>query len=168
MEIYEYESMAPYSNSRVPLEFTPGEELSGLDTIVGSTLNIIQFVGYALSALLFILAIVFLVKSIMDRKKLNEGNFETAIGSIKTTSIILLIVNILAICSNFIMTIIAIISTVFASKAKRLLLNDVELAKSKAKTASLLNIIISALMILSPILTVLYVTLLNIVWSVGM
>lgn len=141
---------------------------SDLDTVVGSTLNIIQFMGYALSAVLFIIAIIFLIKSIKDRKKLNEGNFENAIKSIKTTSIILLIVNILAVCSNFIMTIIAIISTVFASKANRLLLNDVELAKSKAKTASLLNIIISALMILTPIITVLFTTVLNIVWSMGM
>jgi len=141
------------------------EPVPSIDRTVGATLDVIQWIGYLLSAGLFILAIIFLVKSIIDRKKVSEEISEKTLGSVKTTSIILLIINILAVCSNFVMAIIAIISTVFAAKAKKLFLTDIEAATAKAKTASLLNIIVAALMLLGPIITVFGVTLLNVVWN---
>ena len=148
-----------------PIEVAPDSSVQSIDRTVGMALDVVQWLGYLLSAGLFLLAIIFLVKSIIDRKKVTEEISEKTIGSVKTTSIVLLIINILAICSNFVMTIMAIVSTVFAVKAKKLFLTDIEAAGSKAKTASLLNIIISALMILGPIITVFSVTLLNVVWN---
>ena len=137
--------------------------LNSTMNMVGTLVSMIQWIGYALGIVGFIVAIIFFIKSILDIKKLNQEVSEETIKSIKVTSIVLLVLNILTFCSNFIMAILAVVSTVFVSKANKLLASDMELAKSKAQTANTLNIVIAALMLISPIIMVFVVSVLDII-----
>ncbi|MBP3285092.1 MAG: hypothetical protein J6M02_06290 [Clostridia bacterium] len=149
-------------NSFSPIEVESSSTLSSsLNSVANEATSIIQLIGYAFMLLLFVLAIIFLIKAINDRKRLNNEVCEQAINSVKTTSLILLIVNIILCNSLSLITIIlSIISLITIGKAKKLFLEDLEQAKSKASLSSTLNIVAAALMLLAPIGIVIMTTIL--------
>jgi len=145
---------------------------TGIAQSINSTANvmvdIMQIVAYGLGFLGFIVAIALLVKVIFDRKKINEEVTESTINKVKFTSILLLIVNILACCYGILGIILSIIAIVNVGKAKELLLVDLEQAKAKVKLANTLNIITIALVPILMILLVAGTTVLNTIINMTM
>lgn len=115
---------------------------------IGNTVTEIAAIALIASILATIVIIVILVKSIIDRKRLKaELTFKT-INGITVTAVILMAVNALSAITNWLSVLVLampIISVVFTSTAKKELENNPDLAKSKANTASILNIICAAL-----------------------
>ena len=119
-----------------------------LTSSVTSVGNIVFGITAVVAILAIIVTIVILVKSIIDRKKLNAELTLETIKGVKVTSIILIVVNAISIITNclaVLMLIMPIISVVFTSNAQKEIENNPELAKSKANTASILNIISAVL-----------------------
>jgi len=162
-----YGTTSSYGGNLGPINSVPYEiqTRDSMAHITGQMITIMQYFGYIIGAAIFVVAIILLIKAIVDRIKLTSEVSENSIKAIKNTALILLILNILTVCSNFVMTIISIVSFVFANNAKKLLANNIELASKKAKTASILNIIITALMLISPIIIALGTTVLKVVWD---
>ena len=149
------------SDFSTTFEMTDNSSLSLAGNILISS---IDAVGSGMYTLLEIIAVIIalvtifvLVKSILDRKKIKAELSLKTINSVKTTSIILIVVNALSViinCSAILLLIMPIISVVFTSKAQKLLESEFDLAKSKVNTASILNIISAILPIVGLILTV--------------
>ena len=152
---------SPFNNLEVMEIETIHEPTYSYRKSVDSIISVVRFFSYGFACIGFILAIVFIIKSILDKKKLKEEVSEKTIKNIKVTSIILLVVNILS--CNLISLILAIIATVFVSKAKKLVVDNYEIAIKKVNTANVLNIVACALMFISPIFTVIITTLMNII-----
>lgn len=136
-----FATVAPYDNTFEGFEVTTPGVASSITSTTNAMVGIIQIVAYGLGFLAIVAAIALLVKVILDRKKINEEVSESTINKVKLTSILLLIVNILACCYGIVGIILSIISLVMVGKAKKLLANDFEQAKAKVKLASTLNII---------------------------
>lgn len=149
------------SDFSTTFEMTDNSSLSLAGNILISS---IDAVGSGMYTLLEIIAVIIalvtifvLVKSILDRKKIKAELSLKTINSVKTTSIILIVINALSViinCSAILLLIMPIISVVFTSKAQKLLESEFDLAKSKVNTASILNIISAILPIVGLILTV--------------
>lgn len=147
------------------------ETSSGFSSDVSSLSIPMNSIGsgvYSILGIIFVVAIiitiVILVKSILDKKKLNAELTIETINAVKTTAIILIVVNALSIITNclaILMLIMPIISVVFTSNAKNMIETNPEVAKSKANTAGILNIISAVLPIVGFILSFGAVFILN-------
>ena len=129
----------------------------GLSSSVGTVGNGMYTLLGTIAVIIALVTIFVLVKSILDRKKIKAELSLKTIKSVKTTSIILIVVNALSViinCSAILLLIMPIISVVCTSKAQKLLESEFDLAKSKVNTASILNIISAILPIVGLILTV--------------
>lgn len=113
---------------------------NGVFALISSIATIIFVLGV-------ILAVVLFVKSIMDRKKVKCELTVNSINSVKTTSIILLVLNVLSM--GIVGIVLSIISLVFASNARNLLETNVDLATSKVNNATIINIVITTLTLIS-------------------
>ena len=116
----------------------------GLSSSVGNVGNGMYTLLGTIAVIIALVTIFVLVKSILDRKKIKAELSLKTIKSVKTTSIILIVVNALSVITNcfaILLLIMPIISVVFTSKAQKLLESEFDLAKSKVNTASILNII---------------------------
>ena len=115
----------------------------GLSSSVGTVGNGMYTLLGTIAVIIALVTIFVLVKSILDRKKIKAELSLKTINSVKTTSIILIVINALSViinCSAILLLIMPIISVVFTSKAQKLLESEFDLAKSKVNTASILNI----------------------------
>ena len=148
------------SDFSTTFEMTDNSSLSLADNLSSSVGNVGNGMYTLLGTIAVIIALVtifVLVKSILDRKKIKAELSLKSIKSVKTTSIILFVINAWSViinCSAILLLIMPIISVVFTSKAQKLLESEFDLAKSKVNTASILNIISAILPIVGLILTV--------------
>ena len=116
----------------------------GLSSSVGTVGNGMYTLLGTIAVIIALVTIFVLVKSILDRKKIKAELSLKTINSVKTTSIILIVITALSVITNcfaILLLIMPIISVVFTSKAQKLLESEFDLAKSKVNTASILNII---------------------------
>jgi len=149
---------SPFSTSTTPL--TPVTSLNPL--------NSIMTVLYVIGAIAIIIFVCLLIKTIKDKKNLNNEFSLKTISSIKTTSIILLVLNGLTVLGNFsaiLFLVMPIISTVFICNAQKLIASNYEQAKSKANVSSILNIIICSLIVIGIPLMFIGVFILNSIWN---
>ena len=133
----------------------------GLSSSVGTVGNGMYTLLGTIAVIIALVTIFVLVKSILDRKKIKAELSLKTINSVKTTSIILIVINALFVITDgstnssaILLLSMPIISAVFTSKAQKLLESEFDLAKSKVNTASILNIISAILPIVGLLLTV--------------
>ena len=135
------------SDFSTTFEMTDNSSLSLADNILSSSVGAAGSGMYTLfgtiAVIIALVTIFVLVKSILDRKKIKAELSLKTIKSVKTTSIILIVITALSVITNcfaILLLIMPIISVVFTSKAQKLLESEFDLAKSKVNTANILNI----------------------------
>lgn len=139
-------SSNPFSN---PGSF---DTVNSIDSIGNEVFGLISSVTTILFVVLSLLMVVLFVKSIMDRKKVKNELTVNSLNSVKTTSIILLVLNVLS--TGIIGIVLSIISLVCIGESKKMLPVNIEWAASKANTATIINIVITALTVIGLILVV--------------
>lgn len=153
----------------------PFQSYSGLETtnsinsvssVGGNIIDMISSVAFIAIGLGLILTIVLLIKTILDKKRIKNGVTIDTIKPANTTSIILLVLNVLSM--NIVGIILSIISLVLVGDAKKALDANIEVATSKIKTATTINIVIVALTLIGLVLSMGSVAILNVVSEFAM
>ncbi len=118
--------------------------------------------------IMMIVFICLFVKVILDKKKLNNEFSLKTLGSVKTSSIILLVLNgiaTLTTCGAILFLVMPIISTVFICSSQKLIDRNYEDAKSKANVASILNIVECVFVAIGCVLAFIGIFVVDLIWN---